>query len=348
MEKYILTGGPGVGKTTILNELEKNGEITLSEVAREIIAEEQKKENGILPWNNLAQFQDLVIERQLRRENVYEENCKRIFLDRGLPDCLAFTEVGNVAIRKDIYDLIEEADYQRVFFLEQLPCYKQDEERKEDPELALRIHQRLYEVYDRLGFDIVTVPIFKTIEERVQLVLKEAQYAKNREIERKYKVGHNAVKEQLERYAVRYIGTDNEENTSYDIGEVLKNLDCTFRIRQTGGEHILTVKGPSNNPDFTNKPEYNFSIPKPVSRALNAILPESVSYSKRRENYRPLGDAKCTISLDYLFGLGEFVEIEATSENQVLLWEKRLGISEYAINTSYPALVKEHENADSR
>jgi len=349
MEKYILTGGPGTGKTTIVHELRKRGEITLSEVAREIIVEEQQKEQGILPWTDLARFQELVVERQTKlEEKIKIYRPARIFQDRSLVDGIAYAEEGKVKFPDNLHQLIGQAGYTKVFYLEQLPFYNQDQERKEDQELALRIHEQLYQVYDRLGFDIVTVPVC-SIEERVQFVLKETQQEKNREIERKYRVEHHQVKEILQRYAVKYAGTDHEENTLYDFSNILKNLGCVFRIRENNSEHILTLKGPTKNRDMTNKIEFNFSIPKTISKTIDLLLPSSVSYSKRRENYHPLGDQRCTISFDYLPQLDtEFVEIEAATENQVLLWEKRLQLTPYAIKESYPALVKKNENANSR
>ena len=348
MEKYILTGGPGVGKTTILNGLRTAGEITLDEAAREIISEQQRKEFGVLPWTDLAGFQRLTMGRQLQQEKeISLVKPPRIFQDRSLVDGIAYAEEGGVDSPRGIYQFIQQADYTKVFFLEQLPFYQQDGERKEDHELAKRIHDRLYQVYDRLGFDIVTVPICGSIKERVQFVLKEATSQKNREIERKYRVDHATVKNILQQYAVKHAGTDHEENTLYDFRDILKNSDCLFRIRKNNYQHLLTIKGPNKSADFTNKLEYNFSIPKPVSVVLDALLPEALSYSKCRENYHPLGDSRCTISMDYLPELGEFVEVEAASENQVLLWEKRLSLGEYHIQESYPALVRKHENANS-
>jgi predicted ATPase/adenylate cyclase class IV len=346
MEKYILTGGPGVGKTTLVDSLSQKGFMTVPEVARQIIAEEQRKESGILPWNDLQLFQELVIERQLGLESKIGRESK-IFLDRGLADTIAFMEIGNLPIPSYLHDLIEQAGYTRVFYLEPLPFYVQDQERKEDQDLAKHIHEKLYRVYDRLGFDIVTVPVCNNIEERVQFVLNETQQEKNREIERKYRINHDVVKKKLANYIVKNNGVDHEENKLYDFYGLLKEAGCVLRIRENNSEHILTLKGPNRSADFQNKREYNFPIPSAISKTLQTILPESVSYSKRRENYKPLSDAHCTISLDYLPGLGEFVEIEAATENQVLLWEKRLGISAYLINKSYPALVREHENANS-
>jgi len=359
MEKYIITGGPCVGKTKVLEGLKKLKQVTVPEAARAIIEEEERKEReipnyqGILPQTKLIEFEEQVIARQLQQEQRIPSSAK-VFLDRSLADIVAYFELGNVTPPSHLYKLIEEADYTKVFFLDRLAFYKQEKERKEDSEYAKRIHEKLYRVYDRLGFDIVMVPVFHpeeeaNIEARVKLILSEAQSKKNREIERKYRVGHSQVKEMLDQYAVNYVGTDNEKNTLYDFCDVLKDLGCVFRIRENNDEHILTIKGPNKSKKFTDKPEYNFSIPQGLSSALDTILPASLSYLKQRKNYRPLGDAQCTISLDYLPELDqEFVEIEAGTENQVFLWEKRLGLAEYAINKSYPALVREHENANSR
>src|SRR3989344_6176416 len=95
MEKYILTGGPGTGKTTMIQEFKRRGYRTFPEVARQIIAEEQGKEKGILPWTDLGSFQELVVERQVAQEKDVSTN-KKIFLDRALPDNLAYAEIGNV------------------------------------------------------------------------------------------------------------------------------------------------------------------------------------------------------------------------------------------------------------
>ena len=158
MEKYLLTGGPGTGKTTTLNELVKLGHAVVPESARIIITEEMGKPAGILPWTDLQEFQKLVVARQLRLENeAIPGRPEKLFLDRSLVDNLAYAEVGNVMVPPGIYTAIEQADYNRVFYLEQLSGYVQDKERKEDSELAERIHKKLYDVYDRLGFDIVRI-----------------------------------------------------------------------------------------------------------------------------------------------------------------------------------------------
>ena len=169
MTKYIFTGGPGVGKTTLLERLAEKGYEVVPEAARPVIKEQQEKQHPILPWTNFQKFEEIVLERQLEYEQAMPG---ADFLDRSLIDHLAYALTGGAKLRSDIYDLIKKANYTRVFFLEQLPDYCQDDQRKEDPVKAKIIHDKLYELYDHLGCDIVTVPPV-SVDERLDLILNE-------------------------------------------------------------------------------------------------------------------------------------------------------------------------------
>ena len=56
MQRIIITGGPGFGKTTILNHLQNAGFNTFEEVARIVIKEELEIGSDVLPWKNLDAF----------------------------------------------------------------------------------------------------------------------------------------------------------------------------------------------------------------------------------------------------------------------------------------------------
>ena len=47
---FIITGGPGVGKTTLLEVLAKQGFPYVPEVARKIIREQVSQNGDALPW----------------------------------------------------------------------------------------------------------------------------------------------------------------------------------------------------------------------------------------------------------------------------------------------------------
>lgn len=53
MKKYVITGGPGIGKTTVIELLASRGYVIVLEVARLITEEEKSKGSDILPWLNL-------------------------------------------------------------------------------------------------------------------------------------------------------------------------------------------------------------------------------------------------------------------------------------------------------
>ena len=75
-----------------------------------------------------------------------------------------------------IHEQIRKSDYSKVFFLEALPGYQTDKQRKESPEMARDIHSRLLDLYLKFGCDVCRVPVFgvgkEGIEKRVEFILK--------------------------------------------------------------------------------------------------------------------------------------------------------------------------------
>ncbi len=361
LEKYVLTGGPGTGKSTTLAELARQGYQTVPEAARQVIQEELEKEGGILPclpWTNLYEFQRKVLERQLDLES--RLNPGLAFLDRGLLDSIAYCWQGKIETPPEVLKAARERHYHGVFVLEPLPHYRQDQERRENPQIAQELHLCIQNVYREYGYQPITVPVLP-VAERAQFILQQLKLQQSKlqqltpkqpareqpkmppwnEIEKKYKVEHERIKPALSDYLVAAPKVEEEFNRAYDLVGLLTRNDCLLRIRTIGKEHLLTIKGPNQSAIMKKKFEYNLQIPAFLSGLAQIILPEDVAYHKIRETYIPIGDSSCKICLDYIPELRqEFVEIEASSENQVLLWEKRLGLAPYAVAESYPELVK--------
>ena len=199
--KFVFTGGPGVGKTTIINALTSKGYLPVAEAARHIIAKEQQKVDrasargktykGVLPWTDLVGFQHRVVRQQslwetLARSKTLQGRGKAkprgTVLDRSFVDPVAYlleagmTPKTHPVLFKKLFSKIKKAGYQKVFVLDQLPHYANDPQRKESAVQAGKLHNRLYDVYKdmgkRYGFDVVRVPAVG-VEQRVNYVLDQ-------------------------------------------------------------------------------------------------------------------------------------------------------------------------------
>ena len=197
--KFVFTGGPGVGKTTIINALTAKGYVPVAEAARHIIAKEQKKVDrsrarggnykGVLPWTDLAKFQHRVV----RQQSLWETQASKALqggkakprgtvLDRSFVDPIAYmleagmTPKTHPALYKKLFAKVQKAGYKKVFVLDQLPHYANDPQRKESAVEAGKLHTRLYDVYrdmgKRYGFDVVRVPAI-SVDKRVDFVLNQ-------------------------------------------------------------------------------------------------------------------------------------------------------------------------------
>ena len=67
---FVITGGPGVGKTTLLEALAKQGFPYVPEVAREIIREQVARNGNALPWANIPAYTHLMFSRSVESWNI--------------------------------------------------------------------------------------------------------------------------------------------------------------------------------------------------------------------------------------------------------------------------------------
>lgn len=175
-KKYVLTGGPCTGKTTTLNFLGKRGFQTLPEVPRIIIDHQLSINGNILPWKEFRSFQKEVLLKQIEFESKLQ-NASIAFLDRGIPDQLAYYRLHKVEPWDFLVETARKVRYDGVFLLDMLPTYETDSARKEDPETAKKIHSLINESYSDLGYDVVSVPPL-SVEERIELILSNVKGAK--------------------------------------------------------------------------------------------------------------------------------------------------------------------------
>ena len=166
---YVITGGPGSGKTTTVNLLKDRGYITTLEHARHYLDTQRLMGRTIEETRkNQREFQLGVLNMQIEQENQISPDVL-VFLDRAIPDALAYYRFLNLPEDEKLTAALLTVSYKKIFILDCLPIMK-DYARTEDAAAQQKIHALLIEVYKSLGFPIIPVPVLKP-EDRVDLIL---------------------------------------------------------------------------------------------------------------------------------------------------------------------------------
>ena len=160
---FIITGGPGVGKTTLLEVLAKQGFPYVPEVARKIIREQVSQNGDALPWANIPAYTHLMLSRSVESFEQHQKQESVLFFDRGIPDTLAYAHLTHQPILPELRHTVQAFRYNTQVFI--LPpwseIYKTDSERRQSYQEA---------TYQQLGYTPIIVPK-GTPEERAEFVV---------------------------------------------------------------------------------------------------------------------------------------------------------------------------------
>lgn len=166
---YVITGGPSSGKSTVIELLKDDGYTTTHEVARHFI--DLQRINGRSTEEiraNQRQFQHKVLNLQIQLERRLDPQ-EMIFLDRGMPDELAYYEYFKLPPDEKLIEYLASATYKKIFIMDLLPLDK-DYARTEDLDAQKALHQLIIDTYKRRSEPIVMVPVLPP-KERVAFIL---------------------------------------------------------------------------------------------------------------------------------------------------------------------------------
>lgn len=171
-KKIVITGGPGTGKTSIINELLNRGFVCLEEISRQVTLE--ARENGIeqLFLTEPLLFSELLLKGR-KTQFIEAEKIKTnlIFLDRGIPDIVAYMDNIGDHYPKHFIDACKTNVYDYVFILAPWQeIFISDNERYENFDQAIDIHHQLVNTYTKYNYNLIDVP-FNSIEARTDYIL---------------------------------------------------------------------------------------------------------------------------------------------------------------------------------
>jgi predicted ATPase len=162
MHRFILTGAPGSGKTTILRNLSRLGFAVVDQAATDVIATEQAA-GATEPWLE-PRFIDEIIELQRRRQlDRPAGGSSRQFFDRSPVCTLALARYlghpESKALTSEIARITGEQVYdRRVFLIGPLGFIEPTAARRITYAESLEFEQVHERAYRELGFHLIEIP----------------------------------------------------------------------------------------------------------------------------------------------------------------------------------------------
>jgi predicted ATPase len=172
---FVITGGPGSGKSTLINALEREGFARTVEAGRAIIKEQVANGGSALPWSDPRAFAERMFAWELRSYARAIENGGIVFFDRGIPDVVGYLRLMNLPVPPRIDAAAISHRYNaQVFIAPPWPAiFAHDAERKQSPEEAARTYQAMVETYADYGYELIELPR-TSVAERVAFVRARA------------------------------------------------------------------------------------------------------------------------------------------------------------------------------
>ena len=169
---FVMTGGPGSGKSTLIDALANRGISTMPEAGRAIIRDQVEIGGEALPWSDKRAFAELMLSWEMRSYRDALRLSGPVIFDRGVPDVAGYLRLSNLPVPSHVARAAEVFRYhRRVFVAPPWPeIFTQDGERKQSFEEAQATCAAMIETYSALGYEMIPLPL-ASVEERVRFVL---------------------------------------------------------------------------------------------------------------------------------------------------------------------------------
>ncbi|MCG1036430.1 AAA family ATPase [Polaribacter sargassicola] len=171
-QKILLIGGPGTGKTSVLNELISRDFFCFPEVSREVTLKAQEQGIDQLFLTNPLLFSEMLLEgREQQYLDAEKSDAEIIFFDRGIPDVHAYMDFFNTEYPTIFLEKSRKYKYDKVFhFSPWKEIHITDNERYESFEETVEIDSFLTKTYKELGYNIINVPM-ASIKKRTDFII---------------------------------------------------------------------------------------------------------------------------------------------------------------------------------
>ncbi|MBL0968714.1 MAG: AAA family ATPase [Brevundimonas sp.] len=170
--RIVITGGPGSGKTTLIEALARRGFETEPEAGRAVIRAQQAAGGNALPWADRSAFAEAMLAHDLAAFERRSDEDEPVFFDRGIPDIIGYLDLCGLPVPERLGRLATTHRYNQTIFITPFwpEIFTRDSERRQDPDEARRTYETMARVYPALGYDLVELPK-ASVEARIALIL---------------------------------------------------------------------------------------------------------------------------------------------------------------------------------
>jgi predicted ATPase len=169
---YVISGGPGGGKTSLLNFLASKGYAYVPETAREIIR--QRLSKGLPPRPDPAAFAQELFSRDFENYISNSEKTSLLFFDRSFIDSAGLLQNADANAHEKIKSTHLTNRYNQKVFItppwEEI--YHNDSERDQTFEESIEVYDMVCKWYAVNHYELIILPK-DTIEKRAGFILDQ-------------------------------------------------------------------------------------------------------------------------------------------------------------------------------
>lgn len=169
----VLTGGPGSGKTSVIEELRRRGYAGTQEAGRAIIIDQQFIGGNALHTGDRVLFAELMLGWEIRSYRMAQvDPAPAVFFDRAIPELVGYYWLSGLPVPAHVAAAARLFRYRaRVFVAPPWPeIYATDSERGQDYAEAVTSCELARAAYADRGYELIELP-FATVSERADFVL---------------------------------------------------------------------------------------------------------------------------------------------------------------------------------
>lgn len=158
---YIITGGPGSGKSTLIDSLENIGYTRSVEAGRAIIQSQLKMGGNVLPWTDPRTFAEWMLCWEINSYITASKNKGTVIFDRGIPDIISYLQIMNLPVPEYMEKAVDLFPYNKNVFIAPpwQKIFVQDEERKQTFQESVLLFESLVKTYSFYGYKLIQLPM---------------------------------------------------------------------------------------------------------------------------------------------------------------------------------------------